>query len=51
MRSSTFGHSFHQDVDAFGFPSTTGAKGHHTMTDTLGLIELDELEDPGIMVD
>ena len=51
MRYSTLSHGPHENVDTLCLPSTAWPKHHHSMTHTLCLKQLDELEGPGGMVD
>ena len=39
------------DLNALGFAGAAGSESHHAVAHELGLIELDELEDPGRVVD
>ena len=48
--SSTLGHGFHQGVDAACLASTRGPQCHHAMAHILGLIQLDQLQHPGCVV-
>ena len=44
---STLSHRFHQGVDTLCLSCTTWTQDHHSMTHSLGLKQLDDLQDPG----
>ena len=40
----------HQHADALGFPGTGRAERHHAVPDQLGLVELDQFQQPGAVM-
>jgi len=51
VRFAAVRHRLHQHVDALGLSGATRAQGHHAVPDSLGLEQLNQLEDPGRVED
>ena len=51
MRRATLARGTHQHRDALGLAGASGPRGHEAVVHALGLVELDELEGPGRVVD